>query len=58
MNRQLTIDPVTDARAIADIAEQVAHEVRRTVEAVRTIVEDAKIFYIAVVSPLVEWLKA
>ena len=58
MNRQLTIDPVTDARVIADNAEQMAHEVRRTVAAVTMFVDDVKVFYKAVVSPLVEWLKS
>jgi hypothetical protein len=58
MHRQLTINPVTDARVIADKAEQMAHEVRRTVAAVKAIVDDVKVVYKAVVSPLVEWLKS
>ena len=57
MNRQFTIDPVTDARVIADKAEQMAQELRRTVAAVEGIVADLKGFY-EVVSPLVKWLRS
>ena len=57
MTRQFMIDPVTGARVIAEKAEQVAHEVRRTVAAVEAIVDGVKVVYKAVVFPLVEWLK-
>lgn len=57
MTSQFMIAPVTGARVIAEKAEQLAHEVRRTVAAVEAIVDDVKVVYKAVVSPLVEWLK-
>ena len=57
MNRWFPIDPVTDARVLADRAEQVAHDVNRTVTAVETIAEGVRVLY-EVVSPLVEWLKS
>lgn len=56
MNRQVTIAPVAGARAIADNAEQMAQELRRTVAAVERIVDDLKGFY-EVVSPLVKRLR-
>jgi hypothetical protein len=43
---------------IADNAEQMARDVRRTVAAVEAIVDDVRVFYKVVVSPLVEWLKS
>lgn len=57
MNRKLTIDPLGDARVVADNAEQMAEEVRRTVAAVKGMVHDLKHLY-EVVSPLVERLKS
>lgn len=57
MTRQYMINPVTGARVVAEKAEQVAHEVRRTVAAVEGIVDGVKVVYKAVVFPLVEWLK-
>ena len=42
MTRQFMIDPVTGARVIAEKAEQVAHEVHRTVAAVEAIVDGVK----------------
>lgn len=42
------------ARALADNAEQVADDVRRTVAAVKVIVDEVR----SLVSPLVEWLKS
>jgi asparagine synthetase A len=57
MNRQFTIGPVADARVIADNAEQMAQELRRTVAAVERIVDDLKVVY-EVVSPLVKWLRS
>ncbi|MGW7287882.1 hypothetical protein ACWGH4_20615 [Streptomyces sp. NPDC054847] len=56
MSRQFTIDPATGARVIADKAEQIAQELRRTVAAVERIVDDLRGFY-EVVSPLVKRLK-
>lgn len=56
MDRQLQMDPARDARAIADNVEQVALEVRRTVNAVMAIVDDGQILYKRI-RPLVEWLK-
>jgi hypothetical protein len=51
------IDLVTGARALADSAEQVAQEFRRTVAAVENIVDGGKVIY-EVVSPIVKALKA
>ncbi|MFF4230362.1 hypothetical protein [Streptomyces sp. NPDC001820] len=56
MSRQFTIDPATGTRVIADKAEQIAQELRRTVAAVEMIVDDLKGFY-EVVSPLVKRLR-
>lgn len=57
LNRRFAIDPVTDARVLADSAEQVAHDVRRTVAAVEVIADGARVLY-KVASPLVERLKS
>lgn len=56
MSRQFAIDAATDTRAIADKAERIAQELRRTVAAVEMIVDDLKGFY-EVVSPLVKRLR-
>ncbi|WP_328410725.1 hypothetical protein OG542_12690 [Streptomyces violaceus] len=45
------------ARVIADNAEQISQELRRTVAAVEGIVDDLKGFY-EVASPLVNWLRS
>ncbi|GAA1018931.1 hypothetical protein Aple_025290 [Acrocarpospora pleiomorpha] len=57
MNRQLTVNLVTDARLIADNAEQMAHEVRRTAAAIKVTVHNLTVIYNAV-RPFVEWLKS
>ncbi|MFF4557883.1 hypothetical protein [Streptomyces sp. NPDC001422] len=57
MNRQFTISPVTAARVIADHAEQLTQELRRTVAAVEGIVDDLKVIY-EVVPPLVKRLRS
>ncbi|MFE9631339.1 hypothetical protein [Streptomyces sp. NPDC006463] len=57
MNRQFTIDLVTDARVFAENAEQVTQDLRRTVATVERVVDDLKGCY-EVVSPLVKWVRS
>jgi hypothetical protein len=57
MNRPFTIDPITDVRVLADKAEQMAQEIRRTVAAIEEIVDDLKGIY-EVASPIVKWLRS
>ena len=57
LNRQFTTTLVTDARVIADNAERMAQEIRRTAGAVEGIVDGLKVLY-EVVSPLVNRLRS
>jgi hypothetical protein len=57
MKSQFPIDPVTDTKALADNAEQVAHDLRRTATAAVGIADSVKVLY-EVVYPIVVWLKA
>lgn len=57
MNRTSPIGPATDPRVFADKAEQMAHDLHRTVESLKEIADDLKGAY-TVVSPVVEWLKS
>jgi hypothetical protein len=57
MNRRFPIDPVTGARVLADIVEQVAYELRRLAAAVKAIVDDVRAIY-DLLAPFVEWLKS
>lgn len=58
MNRKFPIDPVTNARFLADEAEQVAHQVHRMMTALKAIANDVEALYIEVVAPFIEWLKS
>lgn len=55
MNRRSTIAHVKDTQAIADSAEQIAQDLRRTVAAVKGVVDDFKVLHEAL-APLVKWL--
>lgn len=57
MNSRFTVHPVTETRVVADSAEQVAHDVRRTRAALERIFDDLKAIY-ELASPLVERLKS
>ena len=57
MKSRFPIDPVTDTRALADNAEQVAHDLRRTATAAVGIADSVKVLY-EVVYPIVVWLNA
>jgi hypothetical protein len=57
LNRQFTTTLVADARVIAENAERMAQEIRRTACAVEGIVDELKILWEAV-SPLVNRLRS
>jgi hypothetical protein len=57
MNLRFPIDLVTSARVLADVAEQVAQEVRRMSAALKSIVDDFQAIYDAL-SRLIDWLKS
>lgn len=57
MKSRFPIDPVTDSQALADNAEQFAHNLRRTATAAVGIADSVKVLY-EVVYPIVLWLNA
>ena len=61
MNRRFSIDPVTQARVLADNAQQMAHEMHRAAGAVKTMNHDFRATWDLVsplVSPVIELLKS
>ena len=57
MSRSYPINFVLDARVLADGAEQIAHNIRRTRAAAEAIADDVRVLWGAV-SPLIDRLKS